>query len=121
MTSPYVFPGISVLDQHKIRSKETDYIVHEIMAKVSYELQITSSDMKGKCRKRETVEARQIAISFIFENTDLSLQKIGNIFGGRNHATVIYSKNTFDDLYATDKLFKIKVDNIKSKLNFKHN
>lgn len=71
---------------------------------------ITKQAIEGKTRKREAVEARQIAQYMLCNYTKLSLKKIGLHFGGRAHTTVIHSKQTVNDLMETDKKYKAKVE-----------
>jgi chromosomal replication initiator protein len=72
--------------------------------------------MKSKTRKREVVEARQIAMDFTYTYTRLSLKLIGLEFGGRDHSTVIHAKQTVADLRITDKLFSSKYMAIHSRI-----
>lgn len=84
-----------------------------IIDSVSAVLNIESRFIKGNSRKREFVEARQIAIGLIYEaDPKLTLKTVGRIFN-QHHATIIYSKRTFDDLYLTNKSFKQKVLSVK--------
>lgn len=55
--------------------------------------QLTSSD-----RSRPMVEARQIAMYLCRELTDLSLPKIGEAFGGRDHTTVMHANKKIQGL-----------------------
>ena len=76
-------------------------------------LNLSYNDIVGKCRKREIVEARQIAIGLILEaNPKLTLKKVGRIFK-RDHSTIIYARNTYNDLLLTNKIFKSKVKQVK--------
>lgn len=52
---------------------------------------IKLSDMESKNRKREVAYPRQIAMYLTREMTDMSLPKIGNSFGGRDHTTVLHA------------------------------
>ena len=49
------------------------------------------SDLKGTSRRRSTVLARSIAIYLIREWTGLSLEAIGQLFGHRDHTTVLHA------------------------------
>ena len=49
--------------------------------------------MCGPSRSRSLVTARQISMYLCRELTDLSLPKIGQQFGGRDHTTVMYANN----------------------------
>jgi len=54
-------------------------------------------DLLGKKKTREVVEPRQLCMYCMTEMLDLPLVAIGKIFGGRDHATVLYSKNRIAD------------------------
>lgn len=71
-----------------------------------------------RTRKEEIVDARQIAISIIFENyggyennKKYSLKKIGSFFN-RDHTTIIHAIRKSKDLRETDVNFKSKYDSI---------
>jgi chromosomal replication initiator protein len=53
--------------------------------------------VKSKTRKREIVQARQIAMYFTKYLTKASLKNIGIFFGGRDHSTVIHSITTYQN------------------------
>lgn len=71
--------------------------------------------MQTDSRKREAVEARQIAhyISCQRKNkSHKSLRDIGATIGNKDHATVMHSVKTVNNLMDTDKKFKTKVEKI---------
>ncbi len=61
--------------------------------------------IQSKSRKREIVQARQVAMYFTKLHTELSLSQIGSHIGKRNHATVLHSYNTVKGLIEVDKTF----------------
>ena len=66
-------------------------------------------DLQSKTRKREIVEARQICHWMIKNKVcynRLSLDAIGQMIGGRDHATVLHSVKQVDNLIETDKRFR---------------
>jgi len=65
--------------------------IEKIQKVVAGHFKISTSDIKGKRRSREVSLPRQIAMSLCRELTDASLPAIGEAFGGRDHATVIYA------------------------------
>ncbi len=69
-----------------------------------------------KSRKREVVQARQIAMYLSKQYTKNSLSSIGHAIGNRDHATVLHACKTVNDLMSTDKNFKSSVLEIESKL-----
>ena len=62
-----------------------------IMASCAEYFGLTMEDLCGSSRSRALVTARQIAMYLCRELTDLSLPKIGQMFGGRDHTTVIHA------------------------------
>lgn len=68
--------------------------------------------MKTQSRKRIGVEARQMAMWWRERNTSDSLADIGNMYGGRDHATVLHAKKTVNNLMETNKIFKEKADKV---------
>jgi chromosomal replication initiator protein len=62
-----------------------------ISAAVADYFGLTIEDLQGASRSRILVTARQIAMYLCRELTDLSLPKIGQHFGGRDHTTVMHA------------------------------
>ena len=71
-----------------------------------------------KTRKRETVQARQIAMYFSKSMTKSSLATIGSQIGGKDHATVLHACRTVANLKDTDKNFKVFLDEIENRLKY---
>jgi chromosomal replication initiator protein len=62
-----------------------------IIAVVAENFKLSIADLKGNSRRREISLARQIGMYLMRHHTDLSLPRIGEEFGGKDHTTVIYS------------------------------
>nr|WP_328821851.1 chromosomal replication initiator protein DnaA [Nesterenkonia haasae] len=60
----------------------------------------TVEDLMSKSRSRNLVTARQIAMYLLRELTEMSLPKIGQELGGRDHTTVIYAERKIRELMA---------------------
>ena len=73
--------------------------------------------LKSKTRKREVVQARQLAMYFSKSMTKASLAKIGMHCGGKDHATVLHACRTVNNLMDTDKQFKGYVTDLKKKIS----
>jgi chromosomal replication initiator protein len=72
-------------------SESQEISVNRIKEKVSTAFGIKMDDFNSKKRTRTIAYPRQIAMYLSRELTDLSLPKIGNKFGGRDHTTVIHA------------------------------
>ena len=72
--------------------------------------------LQSKTRKREIVQARQIAMYFSKALTKSSLASIGALIGGKDHATVLHACKTVNNLMDTDKRFKSQIETIEKKL-----
>ena len=73
--------------------------------------------LKSKTRKRDVVQARQLAMYFSKSMTKSSLAKIGAHCGGKDHATVLHACRTVNNLIDTDKQFKGYVYDLKKKIS----
>ena len=62
-----------------------------IMAVTAEYFSVPLEELKGPSRSRLTTNARQIAMYLTRELTELSLPKIGQAFGGRDHTTVMHA------------------------------
>lgn len=71
-------------------------------------------DLLGKRKHKEIVEPRQIAMYIIYEMLDLPLTSISQVFGKRDHTTVIYARDKITDLIKENNRIKIAVSDIKS-------
>ena len=71
-----------------------------IMAQTASYFSLTLEDLCGTSRSRVLVNARQIAMYLCRELTDLSLPKIGQMFGGRDHTTVMHADRKIRQLMA---------------------
>ncbi|HPF51288.1 MAG TPA: chromosomal replication initiator protein DnaA [Draconibacterium sp.] len=72
--------------------------------------------LQAKTRKREIVQARQIAMYFSKSLTKYSLASIGAQIGSKDHATVLHACKTVNNLKDTDKNFRLFVEDIEKKL-----
>ena len=71
-----------------------------IMASTASYFSLTLDDLCGTSRSRVLVNARQIAMYLCRELTELSLPKIGQTFGGRDHTTVMHADRKIRQLMA---------------------
>jgi chromosomal replication initiator protein len=77
---------------------ETIIVPNDIISEVSKYYSISADDLFGSSRQQAVAQARQIAMYLIREQTNLSLPKIGQLFGNRDHTTVMYANKKVTDL-----------------------
>lgn len=85
-----------------INNRSVSYFA-TIVEKVANYYSISASDIKSDSRKKEISQARQMLMFIAKKYFDWTLEKIGDYFGGRNHATVIYATDTFEKQLRHDK------------------
>ncbi len=85
-----------------------DTIIYEIAKYYDIDPKI----LKSASHKKDIVNIRQICMYVLKEVTDMSLPKIGEAFGGKNHSTVLYSTDIVKKKMETDPVFKNKVDDV---------
>ncbi|MGH8875031.1 MAG: helix-turn-helix domain-containing protein, partial [Acidimicrobiia bacterium] len=73
-------------------------IIHAAAGIYGFELQ----DLKSRSRRQPLVLSRQVAMYLCREHTDLSLPRIGELFGGRDHTTVIHAVEKIKRLIRSD-------------------
>ncbi len=79
---------------------ETQISSSLIMAQTAAYFALTIDDLSGQSRTHQLVLARQIAMYLCRELTELSLPKIGQQFGGRDHTTVMHADRKIRTLMA---------------------
>ncbi|MBR8534910.1 chromosomal replication initiator protein DnaA [Carboxylicivirga sediminis] len=125
---------ISLLAQATLNKKEITFetakqIIDKLVKKTSKELSIDSISqtvcdyfgleldiLQSKTRKREIVQARQIAMFFSKGLTNSSLSTIGAKIGKKDHATVLHACKAINNLIETDKDFKGQIKEIEAQL-----
>ena len=85
MTVANIAPVLNPPTEKVAASPET------IMTAIVETYGISMEDLKSNSRRREISLARQIGMYLMRQHTDLSLPKIGEEFGGKDHTTVMYS------------------------------
>ena len=76
--------------------------VEHIMKTVADFYQLKIADLIGKKRTRTIARPRQMAMALAKDLTQQSLPSIGQVFGGRDHTTVMHAHKTIHELKQTD-------------------
>ncbi len=78
---------------------------------------IPIDDIKGNSRRREISQARQVGMYLMRQHTDLSLPKIGEVFGGKDHTTVMYSCDKISQKIKQDLSLSQTIRQISDRIN----
>ena len=73
-----------------------------ILAATAESFGVSIVELEGPSRRQPLARARQVSMYLCRELTDLSLPKIGGLFGGRDHTTVMHGVNTVGKLMKID-------------------
>jgi len=114
---PVDLPLTENVMRHLFPSDEGPEItVGQIMAATASYFGVTIDDLCGSSRSRVLVTARQIAMYLCRELTDLSLPKIGQAFGGRDHTTVMHADRKIRQLMAERRSLFNQVTDLTSRI-----
>jgi len=107
--------------QQKLRDvlssqRQANLTIDTIQKAVADFFSLNSGDLRGKKRSQKVSYPRQLAMYLCREMTDYSTTEIGEAFGGRDHATVIYSIDKIQGLKVTDPALDSTLDNLKRRI-----
>ena len=91
-----------------------------IIAQTANYFGLSIDDLCGSSRSRVLVNARQIAMYLCRELTDMSLPKIGQQFGGRDHTTVMHANRKIRELMAERRSIYNQVTELTSRIKQQH-
>lgn len=98
-----------------IESRKT-VSINDIIEVVCKHYGLEKSAIYTKTRKREVVQARQIAMYLAKNYTDFSTSKIGKFIGNKDHATVLHACKTVKGQCEVDKAFRSDLEAIEAML-----
>ena len=84
----------------------------QIMSTIAREYGLSMEELISQNRSQRIAFPRQIAMYMLREESELSLPKIGELLGGRDHTTVMYGHEKITDLLETDKNLRRKIVNL---------
>ncbi len=96
--------------------KQEELKVEDIINCICSFYKVSKSDMLGKKKNKEFVEPRQICIYVITEMLNIPLQAVGEKMGGRDHSTMVYSRDKIAELIKTDSRLATEINDIKKRL-----
>ncbi len=102
-----------------IKQSRTTLTIEDIQQTVCAYFNIPEELIRARTRKREAVQARQIAMYFSKQLTTYSLKAIGTRFGKRDHSTVIHACQSVENQIETDPRFREMIREIQHKLELR--
>jgi chromosomal replication initiator protein len=102
-----------------IKDARVNLTIEEIQRIVCEYLHLPEDLVRAKTRKREIVQARQVAMYFCKVFTQHSLKTIGLHFGGRDHSTVIHAIQSVENQIETDSKFRDMIEEIRQKIELR--
>ena len=100
-----------------IQDNEQAVAPERIRSTVANHYKIKIADMDSPKRNAEITLPRQVAMYLCRETTDLSLPKIGKLFGNRHYSTVIHAVEKIEEELKHDEELRENIDSIMAKLN----
>jgi chromosomal replication initiator protein len=89
--------AVEAIDDQFEEEKNEGLTADDIIEAVCKYFNISRQDIVGKKKNKEVVEPRMIAIYLINEILEIPLISIGKIFGGRDHTTIMHSRDKIAD------------------------
>jgi len=105
-----------VLTDYIRASNSTAPTIQKVQKAVAAFYEIKIADLSSTNRTKAIVRPRQIAMYLSKTLTSLSLPKIGQEFGGKNHATVIHSVKLVQELMNSDQVILQEVKTLEEKI-----
>ena len=100
--------------QDIITTRQKNITVTAIISATADNFNLTPEDLLSKKRTQEIAFTRQVAMYLCRMMTDLSLPKIGEEFGGRDHTTVLHAFKKIDLLISSNNDIKNRVELIRN-------
>jgi chromosomal replication initiator protein len=86
--------------------------IDRIIGEVGRNYNISPVDIRSNKRSANISKARQISVYVVREITQISMQAIGQEFGGRDHSTMVYAVNQVEDKMSKDPRYREMVEDI---------
>lgn len=105
-----------MLGTTKIPQKTSIKSYEDILSKVSEHFGIETEGILGSNRRKEFMVPRQVSMYLLKTKMNYTYERIGNIFGGRNHASVLYSCRQLEKMIKKDQSLLHEVNMIRDNI-----
>jgi chromosomal replication initiator protein len=104
--------------QHLLRDmfvspRQANMSIELIQKVVAEYFSLSANDLKSKKRTQNIVFPRQLAMYIVREITEFSTTEIGQVFGGRDHTTVMYSCDKIEEKMKADPTLEPTIESLK--------
>ncbi len=104
----------SALSEAVSETGKEEITPQSVISAVTGYFRISKNDLLGKSKKKEIVIPRQICCYLMCELLTLPLVSIGKVLGGRDHTTILYSRDKVEEMCRVNEKIAKDVDDIKN-------
>jgi chromosomal replication initiator protein len=97
-----------------VAEHEEEITPDSILSAIASFYHIAKTDIIGKSKKKEVVIPRQVCCYLMCELLSIPLMSIGKVLGGRDHTTILYSRDKVDEMCRVNDKIAKDVDDIKN-------
>lgn len=108
----------AIITKDKVVQNETNTLhIEKIKEIIASYFNINVKELSSPSRKQEYVYARQLTIYILKTKYNLTLNKIGSVLGGRDHATIAHALEKITESIKTDAFIREDIENIIASLD----